>query len=255
LKKRDKKMRKKTITGYSIYNVEAQKRKKLNPLDELYPKLPASTYDIIYADPPWDYNGKMQYDKSSIKTENVGFEKNIFISSAVFKYPTLKLHDLKELDVKSIAAEDSLLFMWTTGPQLAYAVELGHAWGFEYKTIAFVWDKMIHNPGRYTLSQTELCLVFKKGRIPTPRGARNIRQLVQHPRGMHSEKPVTIISDITKMFPLQRKIELFARNNYKGWDNWGLEIPDSKIDILSGDNHYTGVDMPIQASLYDIVQQ
>ena len=211
------------ISGYSIYNIEAKKCKKLNPLDEMYPKLPNETYDIIYADPPWDYNGKMQYDKSSIKTENVGFEKNIFISSAVFKYPTLKLRELKELDVNSITAADSLLFMWTTGPQLAYAVELGQAWGFEYKTIAFVWDKMVHNPGRYTLSQTEMCLVFKKGRIPTPRGARNIRQLIAMPRGAHSEKPVSVIDGITKMFPLQKKIELFARKNYNGWDNWGLE--------------------------------
>ena len=221
------------ISGYSIYNVEFHKRTKFNPLDDIYPKLPKGAYDIIYADPPWDYNGKMQYDKSSIKTENRGFEKKIFISSAVFKYPTLKLHELKTLDVPSIATHDSLLFLWSTGPQLANAVELGQAWGFEYKTIAFVWDKLVHNPGRYTLSQTELCLVFKRGRIPTPRGARNIRQLVQIPRGEHSEKPEIVIDGITKMFPEQKKIELFARKNYNGWDNWGLEIPDSKMDILS----------------------
>jgi len=221
----------KVISGYSIYNVESKKRTKVNPLDEIYPKLPKATYDIIYADPPWDYNGKVQYDKSCIKTENVGFEKSIFISSAVFKYPTLKLCELKELRVGSIAADDCLLFMWTTGPQLAYAVELGQAWGFEYKTIAFVWDKMVHNPGRYTLSQTELCLVFKKGRIPSPRGARNVRQLIQNPRGEHSAKPRQVIEGITKMFPSQRKIELFARQKHIGWDNWGLEIPDTAINI------------------------
>lgn len=33
------------------------------------------------------------------------------------------------------------------------------------------------------------------------------------------------------MFPEQSKIELFARENYIGWDNWGLEIPDKKIKI------------------------
>ncbi len=226
-------MNEKEISGYSIYNGEAKKRTKINPLDDIYPKLPEWKYDVIYADPPWDYGGKMQYDKSSIKAENVGFEKNIFISSAVFKYPTLKLKELKELDIRAIAAEDCLLFMWTTGPHFANSIELGKAWGFEYKTIAFVWDKMMHNPGRYTLSQTEHCVVFKKGRIPTPRGARNIRQLVQVPRGKHSEKPEVVIEGITNMFPAQKKIELFARKNYEGWDNWGLEIPDSKVDIFS----------------------
>lgn len=223
------------ISGYSKYNPEAQRRRKINPLDDLYPALPDKKYDIIYADPPWDYGGKMQYDKSSIKTENVGFERTVFISAANFKYPTLKLKELKELNVASIAADDCLLFMWTTGPQIANGIELGRAWGFEYKTMAFVWDKQVHNPGRYTLSQTEFVFVFKKGKFPQPRGARNIRQLVSSHRGEHSEKPESVIDGITKMFPTQKKIELFARKNYIGWDNWGLEIPDRKVEILSQD--------------------
>ena len=220
-------------SGYFFYNPEAKDRTKINPLQEIYPPLPKKKYDVIYADPPWDYGGKMQYDKTSIKSENVGFERKIFISSAAFKYPTLKLEDLKKLCVSSIASDDCLLFMWTTGPQLAKAIELGTAWGFEYKTMAFVWDKQIHNPGRYTLSQTEFVLVFKRGKIPTPRGARNVRQLVVVPRRNHSEKPEEVIYRITEMFPEQKKIELFARKNYVGWDNWGLEIPDNKTEIFS----------------------
>lgn len=221
------------ISGYSKYNPEANRRKKMNPLDELYPALPDKKYDVIYADPPWDYGGKMQYDKSSIKSENIGFEKNIFISAANFKYPTLTLPELKQLNVKAIAADDCILFMWTTGPQFANSIELGQAWGFDYKTVAFVWDKQVHNPGRYTLSQTEFVIVFKRGRFPSPRGARNIRQLVSVHRGKHSEKPELVIDGITKMFPAQQKIELFARKNFVGWDNWGLEIPENKVEILA----------------------
>lgn len=227
-------MEEKAVTAYSLYNVQQKRRTKINPLDEVYPQLPQKKYQVIYADPPWDYGGKMQYDKTTIKSENEGFHKKIFLSSAEFKYPTLKLKQLKELDVAGIAAEDCLLFMWTTGPQMANSIELGEAWGFEYKTIAFVWDKMVHNPGRYTLSQTEFVLAFKKGKFPQPRGARNVRQFIQVHRGEHSVKPVEVIDGITKMFPEQEKIELFARNNYVGWDNWGLEIPDHKIEIKTG---------------------
>lgn len=212
-------------SGYSIYNPKAIRKTKINPLDSLYPALPNKKYDIIYADPPWDYGGKMQYDKSSIKSENIGFQNDIFISSASFQYPTVKLPQLKELSVNSIAADDCLLFMWTTGPHLANAIELGKAWGFTYKTVGFVWDKMMHNPGRYTLSQTEQCLIFKKGKIPSPRGARNVRQLVASKRGKHSEKPVEVIEGISRMFPDQRKIELFARRPYIGWETWGLDAP------------------------------
>ncbi len=221
------------ISGYSKYNPEAIRRKKINPLTEIYPELPSKKYDVIYADPPWDYGGKMQYDKSSIKSENIGFEKNIFISAASFKYPTLKISQLKELNIDSISSKDCILFMWTTGPQFANAIELGSSWGFEYKTVAFVWDKQVHNPGRYTLSQTEFVLAFKKGKFPSPRGAKNVRQLISVHRGEHSEKPEAVIEGITKMFPTQEKIELFARKNYIGWDNWGLEIPEKKVEIRS----------------------
>lgn len=221
------------VTAYSIYSEKAKKKTKINPLEDIYPKLPNQKYDVIYADPPWDYGGKMQYDKSTIKSENEGFKREIFISAANFKYPTLKIKDLMKLDVESIAADDCILFMWTTGPQMANTIKVGENWGFEYKTVAFVWDKQVHNPGHYTLSQTEFVLVFKRGRFPRPRGARNVRQFVSHPRGRHSEKPEVVIDGITKMFPTQNKIELFARKNFEGWDNWGLEIPDAKIKILS----------------------
>jgi modification methylase munI len=234
------------VSGYSKYNPEAKRRTKKNPLAELYPTLPNKKYSIIYADPPWDYGGKMQYDKSSIKTINTGFEKNVFISAANFKYPTVKLNDLKTLDVQSIAEADCILFMWTTGPQMSNSIELGEAWGFEYKTVAFVWDKQVHNPGRYTLSQTEFVLAFKKGKFPTPRGARNIRQLVSIHRGEHSEKPEVVIDGITKMFPEQTKIELFARKNYFGWDNWGLEIPNEKVKIFSQEK------LEVEQNLFDL---
>lgn len=223
------------ITAYSIYSVEQKKRTKINPLEDIYPALPKEHYDVIYADPPWDYGGKMQYDKSTIKSENVDFQRKIFLSSAAFKYPTLKLNQLKELDIPSITADDCLLFMWTTGPQMANSIELGEAWGFKYKTVAFVWDKMVHNPGRYTLSQTEFVLAFKHGKFPSPRGARNVRQMVEIHRGKHSVKPIKVINGITEMFPTQKKIELFARNNYFGWDNWGLEIPNEKIEIKTAE--------------------
>lgn len=210
-------------TGYSIYKEEAKKRKKQNTLAELYPELPSKKFDVIYADPPWDYGGKLQFDKSSTTAENIDFSKNIFISSATFKYPTLKTEELKKLPLKQIAKDDCLLFMWATNPHLEQALELGRAWGFEYRTVAFVWDKMIHNPGIYTLSNCELCLVFKRGKIPTPRGARNVQQLIRAPRGKHSEKPIEVAEAIERMFPTQEKIELFARKRNKGWSVWGLE--------------------------------
>jgi len=212
------------VSGYKIYNAEQKRRTVRNGLPSLYPDLPDKQYDIIYADPPWDYGGKLQFDKSSKKDVNANWRKDLFISAANFKYPTLKTEELKRIPVGEISKKDSLLFMWVTNPHLAQGIELGAAWGFEYKTVAFVWDKMNHNPGQYTMSYCELCLVFKKGRIPAPRGSRNEKQLIKAPRGAHSEKPMEVLQSIERMFPTQDRIELFARRKPENWDVWGLDV-------------------------------
>ena len=217
-------MNQEKITGYSIYNKEAQKRTQQNTLENLYPDLPDQKIDIIYADPPWDDGGKLQFDKTSTTKEDIDLARNIFISSAGFKYPTLKTTELMKLKVQDISKDDSLLFMWATNPHLAQAIELGTAWGFEYRTVAFVWDKMVHNPGKYTLSYCELCLLFKRGKIPNPRGARNVKQLIRTPRTAHSEKPLDAMERIREMFPSQDRIELFARKKYESWSAWGLDV-------------------------------
>ena len=221
-------------SSYSVYNRKFKNKMIENPLLEIFPQLPKKTYSIIYADPPWHYNGKMQFDKSGTTKENPNWQRDIFISSACFKYPTLPTKDLMTLPINSIAEDDALLFMWSSSPHLEQAISLGKIWGFEYKTVAFVWNKMNHNPGQYTLSYCELCLLFKRGRIPKPRGARNIKQLLEEPRRSHSQKPEEIAKRIEKMFPTQSKIELFARHKRKGWDVWGLDnLLDDNFNLVS----------------------
>ena len=212
------------VSGYSIYKHKQKEQTVINSLPEFYPELPNEVFDIIYCDPPWDYGGKTQFDKTCMKSENKGWLKDIFISAANFKYPTVKTKDLMKIPIQKICADNCLLFMWVTNPHLAQGIQLGEAWGFEYKTVGFVWDKCNHNPGQYTLSNCELCLIFKKGKIPQPRGARNIQQLIHVPRTEHSVKPKEVRHNIELMFPTQRKIELFARQKPKGWSVWGLDV-------------------------------
>lgn len=225
-------------TGYSVYNEEYKRRIKKNPMPDIFPPLPDEKFDIIYADPPWHYRGKLQFDKSSRSVDEIDLSRNIFISAAEFKYPTLKTSQMMSLPIYEIAKDDCLLFLWTTNPHLAQAIDLGHAWGFEYKTVAFVWDKMAHNPGHYTLSNCELCLLFKRGRIPRPRGARNVQQLIRSPRREHSMKPDEVRDAIESMFPTQSRIELFARTHTHGWTEWGLDVIERQIvtPIITGNS-------------------
>ena len=172
-------------------------------------------YQVILCDPPWDYKGQKQHAGKG-KPDTGGAEKH---------YHTLTLQELKGLKVHEIAdPEGCLLFLWATSPHLDQAIELLKAWGFKWATVGFVWDKMRVNPGFYTMSQCELCLIGKRGKIPRPRGARNIRQLVQSMRQKHSKKPEEVRKRIEQMFPTQKKVELFASARVQGWDAGGDEV-------------------------------
>lgn len=175
-------------------------------------------YSIIYADPAWEYKQKQMnfqnYDKGKKYSNDV-----------TEHYQTMTFEQLKALPVEKITEKDCLLYMWATSPNLDIAIKLGEIWGFKFKTVAFVWDKQRTNYGFYTLSQCELCLVFKKGKIPK-RLITNTKQFLSEKLGMHSEKPKTIRDRIDKMYNYLSRIELFARQSVEGWDCWGNEAPE-----------------------------
>lgn len=180
-------------------------------------------YQIIYADPAWEYNTKECLAKTSILNGELNTH-----------YSTMTLKELKALDVRSISDKNCMLFLWVVSPMLTEGIAVMEAWGYKYATIAFIWHKQRTNPGHYTMSECEICLVGKRGTIPTPRGARNIRQFLSEMRGKHSAKPNEIRNRIEQMFPTQNKVELFARQNVEGWDAWGNEVENS-IHLSVGD--------------------
>ena len=171
---------------------------------------PNPRFDIVYLDPPWDYKGQLQHSKPGMG-DTGGARKH---------YGTLKLKQLKQFPMQQLLNKDSLVFMWVTNPHLDQGIELLKSWGLKYSTVAFVWNKMRVNPGFYTMSQCELCLVGKNGKIPRPRGARNVRQYVEHLREAHSKKPDEVRTRIEQMFPDQTKVELFGRDQLAGWSVW-----------------------------------
>ena len=179
---------------------------------------PDKRYEIIYADPPWQSGGKHY---SALAPDR--------------HYPCMQPKEIAKIPVWEIADDNCLLFLWAISPALDGAIDVGKAWGFQYITVGFFWNKQYTLPSFYTLSQVEQCLIFKRRKIPDPRGKRDIRQLLETngefvsiKRGKHSVKPKQIRDRITEMFPEQEKIELFARPDWtdygRGWDFWGNEV-------------------------------
>jgi len=176
------------------------------------------TYEIIYTDPPWQYKSSDNLAETSLlnKDEN-------------FHYPTMPLEEIMKIDVPS--SDSCLMFMWVVNPMLDDGIELLKHWGFEFSTVGFMWHKQRANPGYYTMSSIEMVIIGKKGKIPEPRGARNVKQFLSQTRGKHSEKPQEIRERIVEMFPTQDKLEMFARVQADGWDIWGNEFNTSDIDL------------------------
>lgn len=112
-------------------------------------------YSIIYADPPWAYR---TYSKKGQGR------------SAESHYPTMCIEDIKALPVGELAAKDCALFLWITFPCLCEALEVLTAWGFSYKTVAFVWvkqnrrnDDLFTGMGYWTRANAEICILATKG--------------------------------------------------------------------------------------------
>ncbi len=168
-------------------------------------------YNIVYADPAWDYwGGKVR-----------GSAKN--------HYPVMPLKDICALPVKDIAADDSLLFLWTTFPKLYESFDVINAWGFEYKTVAFVWIKRTKTGndwftglGYWTRSNAEICLLATRGK--PKRFSRAVHQLIISPIEEHSKKPDITRDKIVELAGNLPRIELFARRKTLGWDVWGNEV-------------------------------
>ena len=175
-------------------------------------------YEVLYVDPPWRYkDGK---DKT----------RKEFFQFASDNFPTMSKKELKKLEVPSICADNAIMFMWTTGPKLKEALLLLEAWGFTFKTTAFVWAKFTTHgkiatlPGRYTCGNAEFCLLATKGKCLLP-AINNTRSLVTtHGPRKFSEKPDIVRENIEKMFPTHKRIELFSRHNLSNWHTWGNEV-------------------------------
>ena len=123
-------------------------------------------YEIIYADPPWSYS-----DKATSGGRWGGAENH---------YECMSIEQICSLSVdgrhvSEIAADDAILFLWTTQPFLKDCFAVMEAWGFEYVTCGFCWVKTNADGspcmglGNYTRGNSELRVRALGGYTPPTR--------------------------------------------------------------------------------------
>ena len=190
-------------------------------------------YSIIYADPPWQYK---VYSKKGLGR------------SAESHYLTMELEDIQALPVGELADTDCILFMWTTIPLLKDCFSVMKAWGFEYKTVGFVWikqnkksDSLFWGMGHWTRANAEFCMLATKGR--PKRKSAGVHQVIISHIEEHSKKPDIVRHKIIQLVGDLPRVELFAREKADGWDAWGNEV-DCDIEI-EGYREKTGGDFVV----------
>jgi hypothetical protein len=99
------------------------------------PPLPTGPFRVLVVDPPWRYE----------KRPNEPTQRGSL------PYPSMSLDEIKQLDVGGIAADDSILWLWTTNVHLSAGFGTVDAWGFTYKTM-LTWTK--HKMGLGDWSRT-----------------------------------------------------------------------------------------------------
>ena len=177
---------------------------------------------VIYADPGWEFRA---------------FSREGRMRSGDAYYRTDDVEKIKALPVAPLAGKDCALLLWATWPNLLDALAVIEAWGFTYKTVAFVWVKTtkkaecIELDGRglhrgmglsATQANTEFCLFATKG---SPlRLAADVPEIIVGPVGeRHSEKPGEVRRRIEQLFG-EPYLELYARKLTPRWRAWGDEI-------------------------------
>jgi N6-adenosine-specific RNA methylase IME4 len=209
--------------------------------------------DIILIDPPWEH--KVWSKKGAGRT-------------ASSHYQCMSNEELRDLEKPLHYAfpDDSVMFMWTTGPQMMHAIDLMNYWGWIYKTVAFVWTKLVPSylsrfdtiahthlnmpfqeedfqksldyqmhmgMGYYTRANPEYVILGTRGTSPFQRMRKNIRCQQFAVVSRHSEKPHKINKEIELLArrPLDECYELFARRQYSDWHCTGLELDGKDIRI------------------------
>lgn len=167
-------------------------------------------YKTIYIDPPWQESGGGKIKRGADR-----------------HYPLMSIKDIAELPIKKIADENGChLYMWVTNNFLQKAFALLKAWGFEYVTL-ITWQKDRFGLGQYYRGITEHCIfATTKKKLPYKVIDGKRQQGVTgfyEAKTIHSRKPAKMREMIEKVSYAPR-IELFAREEFNGWDCWGNEV-------------------------------
>jgi len=197
------KARAEELTSRATLSMAMKMRNEQKKQTTSHPDLPEGLFSVIVIDPPWPYGG--DYDPESHRVAS--------------PYPEMSIDDLMVLTIP--AADDCVLWLWTTNAFMHDAYHLLEAWAFEPKTI-LTWVKNKMGVGYWLRGQTEHCLMAIKGK-PNITLTNQTTYLLADNKG-HSTKPDVFYRMVEGLCAEEKRIDMFARSKKDGWENYGNQI-------------------------------
>jgi N6-adenosine-specific RNA methylase IME4 len=180
-------------------NRKAEIEKQIEEIKSNNFQAPDKKYDVIVMDPPWPYG--TQYDPNGRRAAN--------------PYPEMSLDEIAAIELP--AADNCILWLWTTHKFMRHSFGLLDKWGFRDVAI-LTWCKDKMGLGSWLRSQSEFCIMAVKG---SPKVNLTNQTTVLHaPMREHSRKPdefYTMVDDLC----IGYKIDWFSREPREGWAQFG----------------------------------
>jgi N6-adenosine-specific RNA methylase IME4 len=178
-------------------------------------------YQIILADPPWKQS---KGGKKSIRPNSSGGELD---------YKTISLSEINQLLIKAKHRSESshCFFVWTIDKFLHETEEMMYRSGYKLHA-RMIWNKVTGIPAAFTIRYGhEYLLWFYYGKLlPVQKEERGkIHSVFTEQVKRHSQKPEISYSIIERLYPEQKKLEMFSRYERIGWDAFGNEAVNSII--------------------------
>lgn len=189
------------------------KEEKINPDICL---IPNKTYNSIVIDPPWFY--QLRKDDKTHRNR--------------IPYPPMKIEQILALPIPDLCdKQGTVLWLWFTNNHMIEAADCIRHWGFELKTI-LTWEKVSKagttriGTGHWLRNCTEHCILATKGSVTSFSHSKKLTNeptILKAPRREHSRKPEEFYALVEHLCE-GTKLEMFARQQRKGWDAWGNEV-------------------------------
>jgi N6-adenosine-specific RNA methylase IME4 len=187
---------------WDVHELEQEIRRGKPPRE--LPEPPDGQYAVIAIDPPWPY----------------GTEYSAEGRRAASPYREMDLEKIAAIALP--AADDCVLWLWTTHAFMRPAFSLLDGWGFQEKAI-LTWVKDRMGLGAWLRSKSEFCIMAIKGKPQI--NLTNQTTVLEGRLREHSRKPDEFYAMVESLCLGTPRLDYFSRQRREGWDVYGDE-PD-----------------------------